>query len=131
VSSTFLKGAQIDETARGVLERSCRDCHSDNTRYPWYSSVPVVSRWINDDVKRGREQLNLSEWERYSRLRRVRALTGIASQVKDRAMPPPEYLALHPSAKLSTAEVDAVFDWTQAERLRLILEGLKSPDVVK
>lgn len=121
----FLRGAQVEAPVRGILARSCGDCHSDTTRYPWYASLPWVSRLIEDDVRRGREQLNLTRWSEYPRLKRQRALTGIANQVKDRAMPLPEYLTLHPGAKLSDAEVTAVFDWAQKERLRLILEGTR------
>jgi hypothetical protein len=131
VSGSFLKGAQVDPEVRAILERSCRDCHSDDTRYPWYSFLPGVSRVIQDDVARGREQLNFSRWTEYSRLRRQRALTGVANQVRDRAMPLSEYVALHPSTRLSDAEIDAVFKWAQAERLRLILEGQPAQDVVK
>jgi hypothetical protein len=131
VSGNFLRSAQADTRVRAILERSCRDCHSDDIRYPWYSSVPVVSDLIENDVTRGREQLNFSRWEKYSRLQRQRALTGIANQVKDRLMPLPEYLKLHPSARLSDADIDIVFKWAQAERLRLIMEGAQTPDVVK
>jgi hypothetical protein len=121
--SSLLAGASVDDGVRSILERSCADCHSDETRYPWYSYVPIVSRMIQTDVEKGREQLNLSRWSEYSRVRRQRALTGIANQVRDRAMPLPEYLALHPSARLSDDDVETVFQWAQKERLRLILEG--------
>jgi hypothetical protein len=125
VSASFLKGAQVDARVRAILEHSCRDCHSDDIRYPWYHSLPVISSIIKNDVTRGREQLNFSRWEKYSRLQRQRSLTGIANQVKDRLMPLPEYLKLHPSATLSDADVGVIFEWAQAERLRLIMEGVK------
>lgn len=119
----FLVGAKVDPKIRAILERSCADCHSDTTHYPWYAFLPVIADTIRDDVARGREQLNLSRWGEYSRLRQQRSLTGIANQVKDRAMPLPEYLLLHPSARLSDADVTAIFEWAQEERLRLILEA--------
>jgi hypothetical protein len=81
----------------------------------------VISEVIRTDVARGREQLNLSQWSQYSRLRQQRALTGIANQVRDRIMPLPNYLRLHPTARLSEQEVEAVFEWAQQERLRLIV----------
>lgn len=116
----FLSGAQVDERIRTVLHRSCSDCHSDRTRYPWYSSLPLISGIINEDIARGRERLNLSQWRSYSRLRQQRALTGIANQVRDGAMPLPAYLRLHPTAKLSASDMEAVFSWAEKERLRLI-----------
>lgn len=122
-SEPFLQGAPLGAPVRLILERSCADCHSDATRYPWYSFLPVVSKTIENDVARGREQLNFSRWAEYSRLRQQRALTGIANQVKDGLMPLSNYVLLHPSAKLSEDDVDAVFKWAQQERLRLILQG--------
>lgn len=121
--SQFLIGADIPLDTRAILLRSCADCHSDGTRYPWYSHLPLLSRMIAEDVARGREQLNFSRWNEYSRLRKQRALTGIANQVKDRAMPLPNYLWLHPSARLSDAEIETVFRWADKERLRLILSA--------
>jgi hypothetical protein len=121
----FLRGAHVDSRVRSALLQSCGDCHSDSTRYPWYTWLPWISEVVQDDVQRGREQLNLSHWSQYSRLRQQRALTGIANQVKDRLMPLPEYLVLHPLARLSDQEVNAIFDWAQRERLRLIVEGAR------
>jgi hypothetical protein len=121
----FLSGAQVQPRVRSILSRSSSDCHSQATRYPWYHVLPWVSRVIDEDVRRGREQLDLSRWSEYPRLRRQRALTGIANQVKDRIMPLPAYLRLHPSANLSDDEVSAVFEWAQKERLRLIMEAVE------
>ena len=117
----LLEGAQVDPAVLGILNRSCRDCHSEQTNYPWYSYVAPVSILIGSDVKRGREHLNFSEWPQYSKIRRERALSEIANQVKDRDMPLTIYLLLHPSARLSSSDVDTVFNWTQQERLRLIM----------
>jgi Haem-binding domain len=120
---TFLEGAQIDSQVRELLERSCGDCHSEATRYPWYSYVAPVSWWIQRDVSQGRLHLDLSNWDQYSLVRKQRSLSEIANQVKDREMPLHEYLWLHPSAKLSPSDVDSIFVWTQVERARLIAES--------
>jgi hypothetical protein len=120
---TFLASAQIDPNVRTILERSCRDCHSDATRYPWYSYVAPVSWWIQRDVSQGRLHLDLSNWDEYSLIRKQRSLSEIANQVKDRDMPLREYTWVHPAARLSDSEVDAIFRWTQGERARLIAES--------
>ena len=119
----FLAGASVNIQVRSILVRACADCHSERTEYPWYSFLPVVSRKIENHISRGREHLNFSQWNSYSRLRKQRALTGIANQVKDDAMPLPGYVMLHPSARLSSAARDEVFQWAEQERLRLILEA--------
>jgi hypothetical protein len=121
--NAILDGAQIDPSVRAILERSCQDCHSEATYYPWYSYVAPVSFLIRSDVIRGREHLNLSRWSEYSLARKERSLSEIANQVKDRDMPLPQYTLIHRNARLSDADVDAVFKWTQAERSRLIIEN--------
>jgi hypothetical protein len=116
----LLEGAQVAPSVLSILGRSCADCHSDATRYPWYSYVAPFSLLIRNDVTRGRERLNLSRWNEYSLPRRLRALTGIANQVKDREMPIASYTFIHRDAKLSDAELQAVYRWAEAERARLI-----------
>ena len=123
--SPLLVGAQIDSRTRQLIERSCRDCHSEATRYPWYSYVAPVSWLIDYDVQQGREHLNLSRWEEYSLIRRERALSEIANQVRDGAMPLWQYTWIHSNARLSNADADVIFQWTQAERLRLILGSIE------
>ena len=123
--SPLLVGAQIDSRTRQLIERSCRDCHSEATRYPWYSYVAPVSWLIDYDVQQGREHLNLSRWEEYSLVRRERALSEIANQVRDGAMPLWQYNLIHRNTRLSNADADVIFQWTQAERLRLILGSIE------
>ena len=119
----LLSGAQIDRDVLAILERSCRDCHSEATRYPWYAYVAPVSWWIKHDVSEGRRHLNLSRWSEYTLVRRERSLSEIANQVRDHEMPLWQYTILHGNAKLSESDVNAIFQWTQAERARLIAES--------
>jgi len=119
----ILAGAQIDPAVLALIERSCGDCHSERTVYPWYSYVAPVSWLVQSDVRNGRRHLNLSRWSEYPLVRRERSLSEIANQVKEGEMPLPIYLVIHRDARLSTADVDAIFRWTQAERARLIEES--------
>ncbi len=119
----LLSGARIEAPVLAAINRSCRDCHSEMTHYPWYAYVAPVSWWIRRDVSQGRLHLNLSRWDEYSPVRKQRSLSEIANQVKDREMPVSEYILLHPDARLSESDVDAIFRWTQAERTRLIAES--------
>jgi hypothetical protein len=124
VQAPLLAGAQIPPRVHATLDRACRDCHSEATRYPWYSYIAPVSFLVNRDVRVGREHLNFSRWSEYSIIRRERCLSEIANQVQDGGMPMAIYVAMHPSARLSGEEVRAIFEWTQAERARLITEGI-------
>ena len=125
--SSILLGAQVPPDVLATLQRSCQDCHSEATRYPWYSYVAPVSWLIQNDVSSGREHLNLSQWNRYSMLRRQRCLSEIANQVRDGEMPPSIYTLMHPHARLSATDVNTIFHWTQAERSRLIAESTGAP----
>ena len=118
--SPLLEGAQVDSRVLAILRRSCADCHSEATTYPWYSYVAPFSILIRSDVTRGREHLNLSRWAAYPLVRKERSLSEIANQVKDRDMPLAQYTLIHRNARLSGDEVDAVFRWTQTERARII-----------
>lgn len=118
----LLEGAQVDPGVRAIFARSCQDCHSERTHYPWYSYVAPVSLVIRNDVMDGRRHLNLSRWSEYSAIRRQRCLSEIANQVRDGDMPPLAYTFIHRGARLSPAEAEAVFRWTQEERLRIIGE---------
>jgi hypothetical protein len=122
-NTSLLAGAQVSPQVRSTIDRSCRDCHSEATRYPWYSYIAPVSWFINQDVQSGREHLNFSRWSEYSVIRRERCLSEIANQVQDGGMPLAGYTFLHRDAKLSQADVEAVFKWTQEERARLIMEN--------
>lgn len=119
-AAPLLEGAEVPPEVRVILERSCQDCHSERTHYPWYSYVAPASLLIRRDVARGRARLNLSRWSGYSLARRERFLSEIANQVEDHDMPLPVYTLIHRQARLSDRETQAVFHWTQAERLRLI-----------
>jgi hypothetical protein len=116
----LLVGANVPPQVRAAIERSCRDCHSEATRYPWYSYVAPVSWLINSDVEGGRKHLNFSTWSEYSVIRKERCLSEIANQVQDGGMPMSIYTFMHRDAKLSKGDVDAIFQWTQDERNRLI-----------
>jgi len=120
----LLMGAHVPANVRAVFERSCRDCHSEATYFPWYSYVAPISWLVKDDVTQGREHLNLSRWNEYSLIRRERSLSEIANQIQDGGMPLPSYTWMHRDAVLSPADIDAIFQWTQEERSRLIFENV-------
>jgi hypothetical protein len=88
-----------------IVKRACRDCHSNNTTWPWYSSIAPVSWLVVDDVKEGRAHLNFSEWHLLSaEMSRLR-LKEACGEVKSGGMPLWQYRLLHPEARLSEADI--------------------------
>ncbi|MBI4428493.1 MAG: heme-binding domain-containing protein [Ignavibacteriales bacterium] len=102
-----------------IIQRSCFDCHSNKTNWPWYSYVAPSSWLVASDVKNARAQMNFSEWGKYKGLRAVSKLDQICMNVDQGTMPLPIYLIMHPSARLSKAEIDTICAWVEAESERL------------
>jgi cytochrome c551/c552 len=88
---------------RDLMRRACFDCHSNATVWPWYSNVAPVSWLVQNDVDGGRRHLNFTEWNLPPRHAK-----DVAEQVKEGEMPPWYYLPMHPAAKLSDAEKQAL-----------------------
>jgi hypothetical protein len=106
----------LDSKTADTIHRSCNDCHSSRTVWPWYSNIAPVSWLIVYDVNEGRRELNFSQWGTYTPQRRDRKLTQICKEVREGEMPGTMYPALHPNAKLSSSDVQALCDWTEAVR---------------
>lgn len=98
---------------RALAVRACYDCHSNETRWPWYSHIAPVSWLVQKDVDRGRAVLNFSEWSRPQP-----EAHGAAESVREGEMPPRIYLVTHPAARLSPAE-----RWTLVRGLTATLGG--------
>jgi cytochrome c len=115
----LLLDASFDPQVVRILERSCQDCHSEKTAWPLYSYVPPLSWMIESDVARGRGHMNLSRWNGYPPERQQEILSEMSNLVRNRVMPLPRYLLLHPEARLSDAEVAYLYQWAKGERSRL------------
>lgn len=98
---------------KAVLRRSCYDCHSNETRWPWYARVAPVSFLIASDVKEGRRQVNFSVWNQYSGNRKARKLKGIVEQVEQNKMPQWYYVIMHPEVKLSGSDKEMIIRWAK------------------
>ena len=94
-----------------LLRRSCYDCHSYDTRWPWYSHVAPVSWLVVHDVEEARGRLNFSKWEEYSPAARGHLMEEIVDEVTDGDMPLPRYLYLHPKARISQTELELFKQW--------------------
>lgn len=95
----------------GMLKHACYDCHSNNTRYPWYASVQPVGWWLQSHVNTGRSELNFSEFGRWSGEDQAGALRHCAKLVKKGAMPPRDYLRMHDDAVLSDEKKSVLINW--------------------
>jgi len=106
----------------GILERSCYNCHSNTTDYPWYSYVQPVGWWLEGHISEGKEELNFSEFGAYSKRRQASKLESVAGQVKAGSMPPESYALVHRDARLTKEEVQVLTQWVQALQDSLSVE---------
>jgi hypothetical protein len=115
----LLSGAQVDPAVFSILQRSCQNCHSEETAWPWYSYVAPASWMVEKDVRDARSHFNMSRWSEYNLDDRIQIIFAIGTRVRNKSMPLPRYLVLHHDAKLSDAEIDLVYQWARSERKRL------------
>jgi len=115
----LLAGADVPPSVVDVFAGACVNCHSEKTRWPWYSHVAPVSWLVESDVKRARARLNLSRWDSLDASEQRSLLTAIATVIENREMPLHRYVIFHPEVRLSTDDSIQVIEWTHAERRRL------------
>ncbi len=118
-SQTLHARLQVNPQVAAILDRSCHDCHSNTTRWPWYSNVAPVSWFVIDHVNHARTHLNLSEWGSLDNRQAEKKLEEICEEVEDGAMPLQSYTRIHWSAKLSPEDIKTLCEWTTAERARI------------
>jgi hypothetical protein len=97
-----------------LLKKSCYDCHSNHTKWPWYSKVVPISWQVNSNVKNGREWLNFSIWSKYDQKKKDKIYKGIVNALRIK-MPPAEYLLIHKEARLSPKERKTITNWAQSK----------------
>lgn len=105
-----------------TLRRACVDCHSEETRWPWYAGLPIASHLIERDVTEAREQFDLSRWTQYNPFDRADMLDKMCQLASNGKMPPRQYRLMHPTARLSATELATLCAWTEHEAMRLVQE---------
>jgi hypothetical protein len=102
------------EPVRAILRKACYDCHSHETRWPWYAYVAPVSWYVHHDVEHAREHMNFSTWNLYDPDERREHFEEIDEEVSERAMPLPIYVSMHSEARLTSDERRTLTDWAEA-----------------
>jgi hypothetical protein len=101
------------------LRASCYDCHSDETKWPWYSHIAPASWLVVSDVNDGREHLNFSEWPRDHPDWAARRLENVSEELGYKEMPPAKYTLMHPAARLNDAQRKELENWADATAAKL------------
>jgi len=109
------KKMNVPDNVQQILKRSCFDCHSDHTKWPWYTNIAPASWLVAKDVRNGRTKMNFSEWGKIPESKREARLEAICDNINEGEMPLKEYLLLHGDAKLSQQDKDVLCKWVEAE----------------
>ncbi len=111
----------VPDQVETLLRAACYDCHSDETRWPWYSRISPLSWWIVGDVEHGLSNLDFSRWSNDPVLEPTPAqrLEWICRDMRQGIMPPRSYLLVHSAARLSGEDEDLICEWTD-RALRLL-----------
>jgi hypothetical protein len=109
----------VPENVQAILKRSCYDCHSNTTVYPWYSKIQPSAWFLKDHIEDARKELNFSVWNTYNTKKKRKKLEEMCEQLEGKTMPLPSYLWIHWDAKVSDDEGKILCDWATAERARL------------
>lgn len=104
---------------KAIFEKACYDCHSNNTRYPWYANVQPVAWWLNDHIQEGKEHFNFEEFGTYSTKRQLHKLEELIEEVEEDEMPLPSYQLAHGDARLTEDEVNTLIAWTASVRKQI------------
>jgi hypothetical protein len=104
---------EASEQVMAILRRSCFDCHSNETKWPWYSYVAPVSWLVANDVHDARKHLNFSEWDTYNERRRNHKIKECGEEVEEGEMPLWFYVPLHPEAELLSEDIQTIVSWSK------------------
>ena len=104
----------IRDDVKSILAKACNDCHSNNTRYPWYSKIQPVHWWLNNHVKEGKAHVNYDEYTNRPLRYQYHKMEETIEMVKEGHMPLKSYLWIHKDAKLTQDEKDKITNWAQS-----------------
>ncbi len=119
-AETLEASTEVPADIRQIISRSCNDCHSNNTIYPWYSNISPASWFLKNHIEEGRRHLNFSVWNTYSTEKKAKKLDEICEHVRSGEMPLPSYLWLHGDAALTESDAAALCDWSKRESDRIL-----------
>ncbi len=110
-STDFVKTFKVPDGVENILSVSCYNCHSNNTNYPWYSRVQPVGLYLEYHIKKGKAELNFSEFGDYSIRKQKNKLKSMISQVEKGEMPLKTYTLIHRDARLSKVDKKVFVDY--------------------
>ena len=110
-SQDFLTISQPPQEMARLIKDACYDCHSNTTKFPWYTNIQPVAWWVKNHIENGRKELNFSTWATYKNSKKIHKLEECAELTEATEMPLLSYILMHPEAKISEEERAAMVKW--------------------
>ena len=107
----FISITNPPSNVASMLKAACYDCHSHETKFPWYTNVQPVAWWIKGHVKGGKRKLNYSEWATYDPEKQSHKIQESIEEVETNHMPLKSYTWTHPDANLSHSDREQLIQW--------------------
>lgn len=109
----------VPDSVMTVLKKSCYDCHSNHSTYPWYDRIAPVSWWVSHHIDEGKRELNFSIFGEYTVRRQAKKMEETAEQVEEGDMPLKSYLIMHGDASLNEEQKKLVIDWAKTTQAQI------------
>jgi len=119
----MLNTLEVPEQVLALLKNSCYDCHSNHTRYPWYSKISPVSWYLSRHIEAGKKAVNFSEFGQFKQRKKIGTLSSICEVLESASMPLKSFLILHRDASLEEEQVMDICNWSEAEALKIMKLG--------
>jgi len=106
----------MPDSVKLIVSKACADCHTNNTKYPFYAEIQPIAYWLSDHVKDGKRHFNFNEFAGYRVAKQNHKLEEVIEQIKEGEMPLPSYTLIHKEARLTDAEKETLTQWCQSIR---------------
>ncbi|AFL79824.1 hypothetical protein Aeqsu_0310 [Aequorivita sublithincola DSM 14238] len=114
--AAFEAETKPSEQVASILKESCYDCHSNQTRYPWYAELAPFSLWLNDHIIDGKKHFNVSAWSEYTVKKKEHKLEELVEMVENEEMPLRSYAFVH--GNISEDDRKLLLQWAGLVRLQ-------------
>lgn len=119
-ADTIEAAVTVPEDVAVILDRSCNDCHTNKTVFPWYSNIQPFGWFLKSHIDDGRKELNFSLFGTFPAKRKIKKLEEICEQLESKEMPLPSYLWIHREAAVTDAERKSLCDWATLEKAKIV-----------
>jgi hypothetical protein len=104
----------VPADVNAILDKACYDCHSNNSRYPWYFNIQPIGMWMDDHIKEGKQGLNFSEYTNKRLRYQYHKMEEVIEVINEDAMPIDSYTWTHKDAILTVEEKSKLKNWAQS-----------------